>query len=431
MKAKRNLKDYFIKPKEQTTTNSFITGSTNYISAFGDDIYNMDTARQALERITFQMCKLDPRHIRRDRETGVVTHIKSDINNVLHSPNIYMTTADFIKKQIYGLYKYDNYYIFPHWRINDNNTRTLIGLYPIETNNIEFVRGIETGDLYIKFRYYSGYEATLRYEELIHIRRNFTEHEIEGGNKYGKPDRSGLLTTCQVQDQILKGVAKQSEVASKFVAIVSGDSYLSEAELKKMRSDFLDRIENGDSAFLFNDKKQEVTQFRSDTKMIDTETIKFLNQKILHDFGVSLPIWEANFNADQLTAFNEITLEPLIVTINQAYTKALLTNNERLHGNEIVFYHNRLQDADIKSKIEIIEKVGGRGALSNDEIRELLGMPPLGGERGATYMQSLNYIDTKNALQYQLKGNNQIELTQHKEINNNNNEGVDNGEETK
>ena len=196
-----------------------------------------------------------------------------------------------------------------------------------------------------------------------------------------------------------------------------------------MRSDFLDRIENGDSAFLFNDKKQEVTQFRSDTKMIDTETIKFLNQKILHDFGVSLPIWEANFNADQLTAFNEITLEPLIVTINQAYTKALLTNNERLHGNEIVFYHNRLQDADIKSKIEIIEKVGGRGALSNDEIRELLGMPPLGGERGATYMQSLNYIDTKNALQYQLKGNNQIELTQHKEINNNNNEGGEKGEE--
>ena len=401
---RQSLANLFVKPKEPTKGNTFITGSTNYISSFGDDIYNMDTARQALERITFQMCKLDPRHIRRDRETGVVTNIRSDLNNILHNPNIYMSTADFIKKQIYGLYKYDNYYIYPHWQYNSNGTRTLLALYPIESNNIEFLRGVETGALYLKFRYLGGYEATLRYEELIHLRRNFTEHEIEGGNRDGRADRSGLLATCDIQDKVLKGVANQASLASRFVAIVSGDSYLSDKELENMRNRFIDRINSGDSAFLFNDKKQEVTQFRSDNKYVDAETIKFLNQKILHDFGVSLPIWAGDFNADQLTAFNEITLEPLIVTINQAYTKALLTTNERLHGNEIVFYHNRLQDADINSKIEIIEKVGGRGAMTNDEIRELLGMPPIGGEKGATYMQSLNYINAKDALQYQLKG---------------------------
>lgn len=417
---RQSIKDLFSKPKEPTQTNMFVNGSPSYIGAFGDDIYNMDTARQALERITFQMCKLDPRHIRRDRETGVVINVRSDINNVLHNPNPYMGTADFIKKQIYGLYKYDNYYVFPQWRDNGNGTRTLLALYPIETANIEFLRGVDTGALYVQFSYYGGYQAVVRYEELIHIRRNFTEHEIEGGNRYGNADRSGLLETCKVQDQILKGVAKQGDLASKFVAIVSGDSYLSEAELEKMRRDFLARIDNGDSSFLFTDKKQDVTQFRNDGKFVDAETIKFLNQKILHDFGVSLPIWAGDFNADQLTAFNELTLEPLIVTMNQAYSKALLTPTERLHGNEVVFYHNRLQDADINSKIEIIEKVGGRGALTNDEIRELLGMPPIGGEKGATYMQSLNYIDTKNALQYQMAG--KTALTNAEENNDNGSE---------
>lgn len=423
---KRNILDIFRKPKEQTKANTFVTGSTNFISNFGDDIYNMDTARQALERISFQMCKLDPRHIRRDRETKVIQNIQSDINTVLHNPNPYMGTADFIKKQVYGLYKYDNYYIYPHWRDNGNGTRTLIALYPIETNNIEFLRGVDTGALYLKFSYMGGYEATLRYEELIHLRRNFTEHEIEGGNKYGKADRSGLLDTCRVQDKILKGVAKTSEMASKFAGIVSGDSYLSESELEKMRSDFMSRIDNGENAFLFIDKKQDVTQFRTDSKMVDAETIKFLNQKILHDFGVSLPIWQGDFNAGQLTAFNEITLEPLIVTFNQAYTKALFTSNERAHGNEVVFYHNKLQDADINSKIQIVEKVGGRGALSNDEIREMFGLPPLGGEKGAMYMQSLNYINTENALEYQLKGN--AKLTDTPKIDNNISEAKDNEE---
>lgn len=418
-----NLLDIFKKPKEKTKTNTFITGSSNYISNFGDDIYNMDTARQALERIVMQMAKLDPRHIRRDRETGVITPLKSDINNVLHNPNAYMTTADFIKKQIFGLYKYDNYYIYPHWKYNDNNTRTLLALYPIETNNLTFERGEKTGALYCRFKYMGGYEAVLLYEELIHLRRNFTEHEIEGGSKTGKADRSGLLETCKVQDQILQGVAKQSEIASKFSAIVSGDSYLSEDELKTMRADFLNRIDSGKTAFLFMDKKAEVEQLRNDGgKYVDAETIKFLNQKILHDFGVSLPIWQGDFNADQLTAFNESVIEPLIVTINQAYSKTLLTTNERLHGNEIVFYHNKLQDADIKSKIEIIEKVGGRGALTNDEIRELLGFAPIGGERGSRYMQSLNYIDSNNALAYQMKSGNE-DLTNVAKSNNNNNEG--------
>lgn len=105
--------DLFKKKKENTKAKLFIGGSNNFISEFGDDFYKMDTARQAIERITMQMCKLDPRHIRRDITTGVITHVRDDIDTVLHRPNPLMTATDFIKKQVWGLYKYDNYFIFP------------------------------------------------------------------------------------------------------------------------------------------------------------------------------------------------------------------------------------------------------------------------------------------------------------------------------
>ena len=151
--------------------------------------------------------------------------------------------------------------------------------------------------------------------------------------------------------------------------------------------------------------KEALKQIKNEGKFTDSETSKFLNEKILYDFGVSLPIWRGDFTAAQFSAFIEQTIEPLIVSMNQAYSKTLLTETERNHGNEIVFYHSRIQDADIQSKIEIIEKVGGRGAMSNDEIRELLGLPPLGGEIGSKHMQSLNYIDTADAPQYQAAKN--------------------------
>lgn len=414
--------DFFKKKKENTKAKVFIGGSNNFISEFGDDFYKMDTARQAIERITMQMCKLDPRHIRRDINTGVITHVKDDIDTVLHRPNPLMTATDFIKKQVWGLYKHDNYFIFPNWRINSNGTRTLEGLYPIEANNIEILEGVESGETYVKFRYRGGYEGVLLYDEMIHLRRNFTEHELMGGDRSGKADRTGLADTCNIQNKILTGVAKQANAAQS-AGIVETDAFLDEEAFIKMRDDFIRRLNNGDNAFLFMDAKAKYTPVKNDGKFADAETTKFLNEKILHDFGVSLPIWAADFTPDQLSAFNEITIEPLIVMFNQAYSKTLLTDTEKNHGNEIIFYHNRIQDADIKSKIEIIEKVGGRGAMSNDEIRELLGLPPLGGDIGNKHMQSLNYIDINDAPQYQ-----QSKLTKYDKTNNNN-EGVTNGEE--
>lgn len=400
-----SLIDLFKKKKEQTKTKMFISGSNSYINSYGDDYYKMDTARQAMERITMQTSKLDPRHIRRDPVTGVITQVKDDINNVLHKPNEIMTTSDFIKKQIWGLYRNDNYFIFPYWRINPNGTRTLQALYPIETSNVEILEGAESGQIYVKFRYRGGYEGVLLYEEMIHLRRNFTEHELMGGNRNGTADRSGLAETCAIQNEILKGIGKQANIAAQAAGIVQTDAFLDEEGFMKMRDDFLRRLSNGDTAFLFMDAKADVKQIKNEGKFTDSETSKFLNEKILYDFGVSLPIWRGDFTAAQFSAFIEQTIEPLIVSLNQAYSKTLLTETERNHGNEIVFYHSRIQDADIQSKIEIIEKVGGRGAMSNDEIRELLGLPPLGGEIGSKHMQSLNYIDTADAPQYQAAKN--------------------------
>lgn len=419
-----SILDFFKKKIEPIKAKVFVGGSNNYISEFGEDYYKMDTARQAIERITAQMAKIDPRHIRRDNINRVITHVKDDIDYVLHMPNEYMTTADFIKKQIWGLYKHDNYFIFPKWRINSNGTRTLEGLYPIETNNIEILEGVESGETYVKFRYRGGYEGVLLYDEMIHLRRNFTEHELMGGNRTGKADRTGLAETCNIQNKILNGVSKQAN-AAQFAGIIDTDAFLDDEAFMKMRDDFLRRLNNGDNAFIFNDGKTKYTPINSDGKFTDAETTKFLNQKILYDFGVSLPIWGADFTSDQLSAFYEITIEPLIISLNQAYSKTLLTDTERQHGNEIMFYYNRLQDSDINTKKEIIEKVGGRGAMSNDEIRELLGMPPIGGEIGAKHMQSLNYIDIKDAPQYQ-----QSKLTNNTKTNNNL-EGGNNGEENK
>lgn len=412
-----SLKDIFKSTKERLKQKVFLTGSNTTIRDFGDDVYKMDTARQALERITLHMSKLDPRHIIRDPRTRVITPVKGDIARVLHAPNEFMTAADFIKKQVYYLYKYDNAYILPQWRYNnDGRTRTLEALYPIETGSVEFKESAE-GTLWCQFRYKGGFEGLAPYTDLIHLRRVFTSHEIQGGNRYGEAERSGLLETCRVQDKILQGVAKQAAVSSAYGAIVSGDSYLSDAELSRMKEDFLSRLAAGDNAFLFLDKKQEVNQLSNGGgKFVDADTIKYLNEKILHDFGVSAAIWSSDFNPEQLAAFNEITIEPLVNTFNQAYSKTLLTPNERAFGNEIIFYHNKLKDADLKWKIEVIKEVGGRGALSNDQILELLDLPPVGGEIGSKYMQSLNYINVNDAREYQLK------LTQLPKISDNKNE---------
>ena len=136
---------------------------------------------------------------------------------------------------------------------------------------------------------------------------------------------------------------------------------------------------------------------------MDKDLLKFVDEKILRHFGVSLPILTGNFTKAQYAAFYQKTLEPFIISISQAFTKTLFSRREEAFGNEIKLYPKDLVFMDIDQTLEMVRLLGDSGSLYENEKRAAFGLHPLPELEGVR-MQSLNYVNVEIAGQYQLKG---------------------------
>ena len=137
---------------------------------------------------------------------------------------------------------------------------------------------------------------------------------------------------------------------------------------------------------------------------MDEATLKFVDEKILRYFGVPLCILTGDYTKEQYEAFFQSTLEPLIGAYSQAFTKTLFTRRESYgYGNRVVFYAEDLIFLTMSQKLELVRLLGDSGALYENEKREIFGLRPLPELEGVR-KQSLNYVDTSMAIQYQMQG---------------------------
>ena len=83
------------------------------------------------------------------------------------------------------------------------------------------------------------------------------------------------------------------------------------------------------------DLKSEFTPLERSTQLVDEATLKFIDEKILRNWGVPLSILTGDYTKEQYAAFYQKTLEPLIISISQAFTKKLFKRHERTISNEI------------------------------------------------------------------------------------------------
>ena len=160
------------------------------------------------------------------------------------------------------------------------------------------------------------------------------------------------------------------------------------------------KLRKSESGILPLDLKAEYTPIKKEVKIVDADTLKFIDEKILRQFGVPIPILTGDYTKEQYEAFYQKTLEPLIISFTQAFTRVLFTDKEKTLGNEIKFYPKELIFMSTDQTLEMIRLLGDSGALFENEKRVALGLQPLEELKGVR-MQSLNYMNVEFAGRYQ------------------------------
>lgn len=373
-----------------------LDGRTPVFSQFGTDIYASDVVQQAVSCIVHEILKLRPAHVR--QTNGVDSSvIEGNIQNVLDRPNPLMTTADFLEKITWILFLNYNCFILPTWEGN-----TLTGLYPLNPVNVDFLEDA-AGRLFINFKFRNGYESgAVRADDVIHIRKNYSVNDYMGGNASGQPDNAALLKTLELNSTLLQGVGKALKSSFAVNGIVKYNTVMDDGVTEKNIKLMEERLMRSDSGLLPLDMKAEYIPLDRNIEIVDPETLKFVDEKILRYFGVPLCILTGDYTKEQYEAFYQKTLEPLVIKLSQAFTKGIFTNRAALgFGNKIVFFAEELVFMTMSQKLEFAQLMGDRGAVYDNELRVMFGMKPLKELDGVRKM-SLNYIDAGIVNEYQL-----------------------------
>lgn len=394
---KTGLLDIFKKKSKEHKYAQMLNGSIPVFAQFGTNIYASDVVQQAVNCIVLEMKKLNPQHIREIEHD--ITPVVSEVQRVLQNPNELMTTSEFIEKIMWLTMLNYNCFVIPIYE-----KEKLTGLYPVKPLRVDFLQDV-SGIFYIKMVFENGYETTIPYKNVIHIRYKYSVNEFMGGNESGQPDNDALLKTLELNNTLLQGVAKAMKSSFSVNAVVKYNTMMDSNKTEKNIKELESKLKKSESGILPMDIKGEYIPIKRDIKLVDDDTLKFIDSKILRQFGVSLPILTGDYTKDQYEAFYQKTLEPLIISISQAFTKALF-GNQKNYGNKIAFYSKELMFMSVSQKLEMVRVLGDSGSLYENEKRVAFGLRPL-PELAGVRKQSLNYVDVEIANQYQLQNQNQ------------------------
>lgn len=380
-----------------------LDGFTPIYSQFGNNIYASDVVQQALKCIVDEIKKLTPTHIRYKGNDPVP--VKSTVQDVLDDPNPLMTTSEFLEKITWLLLMNYNVFIIPIYRTwVDENTkeerRYYEALYPISPTQVDFIED-GLGRLYVHFMFMNGFDTTIPYDDVIHIRYNYSVNQYMGGDLMGQPNNEALLTTLNLNHDLLQGVAKAMKSSYAVNGIVKYNTLMDDGKMDTALRELETKLRNNESGFLPIDLKADFTPLERKTALVDKPTLEFIDSKILRTWGISLPILTGDYIKEQYEAFYQKALEPIILTIAQAFTKKMFTKRERAFGNSVELYPKDLIFLSVTQTIEMIKELSPTGALFENEKRAALGLRPLPELEGKRYM-SLNWIEADFAAQYQV-----------------------------
>jgi hypothetical protein len=109
-----------------------------------------------------------------------------------------------------------------------------------------------------------------------------------GGNLIGQPDHKALLDTLELNNTLLKGIAKAMKASYAVNGVVKYNTIMDDGSTEKALKELERKLLNSESGFLPLDLKSEFTALPHTSQIVDDATLKFIDEKILRNFGVPL-----------------------------------------------------------------------------------------------------------------------------------------------
>lgn len=369
----------------QASKSAFILNGIPYYTNDTSEIYDVDVARSCIHTIATHCAKLQAKHmINNEFQSG------SDLQYLLGTaPNKYMSPFDFKYKIVSMLYTSNNAFIFVKY-----NGPKIEGLYPVPYHSAELLEA--EGDFYLRFLC-NGYQFTLPYESLIHLRRHFNNDDFMGENQ-DKVIKPTIKMSNVITESYINGVKNSNGLRG----ILKATGLLSDEDIEKEVNKFTDKYLNiaNTSQIAGLDNKLDFQQLKLEPIIINEKQMESVNNNVFRYYNVSDSIVQSKYSEEEYNAFYNSCIEPLAIQISEEITKKLFTTNQIKTGNKVILSAERMGFASMETRVKAIETLMPLGIFSINESRKLMELADI--ENGDKHLLSLNYVDLEKANEYQL-----------------------------
>lgn len=350
----------FKRPKARQEVNGYfkmLDGYTPVFTSYDGGVYEMELTRSCIHTFANHCSKLMP-----NVEGADLSNVKAMLKG---KPNLMMTSAQFVYK-VATIYDAKNTcFITP---VLDEFDR-LKGFYPVNPTQTEIV---DVGGVpYLRYRFRSGEWAAVELYRCGVVSKYLYNSDIVG------EDNRALQPTMQLIDMQNQGIAEGIKNSASFRFMAQAANFAMGKDLKKARQDWVDENmgEGSGGLALFPNTWGNIQQIQSTAKVVDTEQMKLIENRVYTYFGCNEKILKNEASGDDWSAYYEGKIEPFALQLAQAMTCMAYTEQERKRGNAIVWTANRLQYMTNADKLQVSSQMFDRGIMSTNDVMDIWQLP--------------------------------------------------------
>ena len=355
------------------------------------DVDNSDVFATAVQTNARHISKLRFEHYYIDNKGNRTIKKNSFLGYLLNlRPNKFMNAATFWEKAAYAYYTYNNLFIY----IERDSFGYAKSLWVLDPHYIRFLKDVNGGywlDISL-----NDSQFTVSFEDIIHIARNVNANEFLG------TDNAAIYKVLQLIDTNYQGIEHAIKLSAFIKFIVTTTTNLSPGVLEKRAKEFTDQWLDAkkDGGVIFTGAGNTVTPVSNQPKYTNADEQKILDLKVNNYLGVNEKIINSLYSEDEWQSYYESTLEPFVIKIEKELTYKFFTDRQIGFGNEIAVIADKLQHATFGTRIKMITETREIGAMTVNEIRELLYMAAV--PDGDVRQVSLNFVKSDKQDEYQL-----------------------------
>ncbi len=380
----------FRKGTQQSTTSVALTPESPILPA--DTALQIGAVWACVERVAKTVATL-PLFVYRANNGKRELDRNSRLWEVLHSsPNGRMTPSELWTAMLMNLLLRGNAYA----RIDRSANGECYALWPMPADQVE-LQILEDGSAVYLYRIDEDL-AVLSADNVLHLKEM-------GNGTIGLARLDYMRSTTNEVAHAQSQASKLFGTSGKPTGVLMVDSVLNQEQRERIRKSF-GEMASGNTGRLFvleaNMKYQQLSLSPEDQQLLEAR--KFGVEEIGRWFGVpavlinhsNVTTWGSGIE-QIMEGFYKLTIRPLLISIEQAITKRVLTASQRAKLT-VEFSFDALLRSSLKDRAQIYATLVQNGIQTRNECRQLENLPPVDGGNELTAQTNLAPLSALGAV---------------------------------